>query len=90
MLTMEELRNRPDILGEVDWEITPQQAFEAYQIKSINAHRHRNLKDAVYFEIYVHQGRAVLKLVRRTYKDSEDLALLPAPPELTAPQAHKV
>lgn len=82
MLSPEELKKRKDILGRVDWEMTPQEAFEAYQVASINSWKHRDLQDAYYFEIYVHKDKPKVLLIKRTLKDSEELAELPAPLDL--------
>ena len=83
MITWEELKQRPDITGRIDWEITPAQAFEAFQIKSTEAHRHpRGLGEAYYFYLSTWRGERRVVLVRRTYVDSEDIAEAPAPAAL--------
>jgi len=79
MMTWEELKQRPDITGRIDWEITPAQAFEAYQIKAPEAHRHRGLGEVYYFYLSTWQGENRVRLIRRTYVDSEDIAEAPAP-----------
>jgi len=76
------LKKRRDLVGRIDWEITPQEAFQTYQIKSPGAWKQRNLPDAVYFHIMVDQGRARLVLVQRTMKDSQEVAEIEAPAEL--------
>lgn len=78
-LSWEELKARPDILGRIDWEITPAQAFEAYQIKSSEAHRHRGLGEVYYFYLSVWRGERRVLLVRRTFTASEEVAEAPAP-----------
>ncbi len=89
MLTWEELKARPDITGRIDWEITPAEAFEAYQIKSVEAHRHRALGEAYYFYLSTWRGENRVLLVRRTYVDSQEIAEAPAPAELVARAARE-
>ena len=79
MLTMDELRSRKDIHKLIDWDLTPQEAFEAYQIKSINSWKYRSLPDVAYFYVSVYQGRSKVVLVKRRLKDSEELAEIPVP-----------
>lgn len=82
MLSWDELKSRRDLVSQIDWDLTPQEAFERYQIKSINAWRHGDPADAYYFLIEVWHGRADLKLVRRTVRDSEEICRPPAPNSL--------
>jgi hypothetical protein len=90
MLTFDELKNRRDILESVDWNLTPQEAFQAYQIKSIDAWKYRSLPDVYYFHISVWQNEAKVVLVKRTIKDSEEIAVLPVPDDLvTASLPHQ-
>ena len=84
MLDLNELKQRPDLLRAVDWEITPREAFESYQLKSAGAHRHRNLQPVLYFYLSTWQNENRVLLVRRDYLDSETLAEIQAPPELIA------
>lgn len=72
------------IISLIDWDITPQEAFEAYQIKSINGWKQRALADVYYFVVSVWRGDAKLFLVRRTYRDSEEEAEIPVPRDLLA------
>lgn len=82
VLTLEELKNRPDILALIDWDLTPQQAFEAYQLKSINAWKYRSLPEVCLFIIYVFQGQVRLLLVARTLKDTQEIAEIQVPDDL--------
>lgn len=84
MLTFEELKRRKDIISRIDWEMTPQKAFEDYQLKSIDAWKKRSLPETFYFCIYVFQGESKVVLVKRSLKQSEEIAEIPAPPELVA------
>lgn len=84
LLSWQELKNSPPIIGLIDWEMTPAQAFEAYQIKSIDAWKHRGLEDVYYFYVSTWQGRGQVILVRRTMVDSQEIAVAPAPETLVA------
>lgn len=84
MLDLKELKQRQDLVRTIDWEITPREAFEAYQLKSAGAHRHRNLRPVLYFYLSTWQEENRLLLVQRDYLDSETLAEVQAPPELIA------
>lgn len=85
MLSWEELKRHPEITRKIDWEITPAQAFEAYQIKSAQALR--GLEAAYYFYLSTWRGENKVLLVRRTYVQSQEVAQAPAPPELVAEAA---
>lgn len=82
MIDFEELKKRGDIKAQIDWDLTAQEAFEKFQIKSPGGWRHGQVSEAVFFSIYVHQGQARLFLVRRSLKHTEDICLIPAPPDL--------
>ncbi len=79
MLTWDELKREKQILDLIDWDITPAQAFESYQIKSTGSWRNRGLEDVYYFYLSVWQGRGRVVLVRRTFVHSEEIAEAPAP-----------
>lgn len=82
LLTWEQLKQRRDIVARIDWEITPGQAFEAFQIKGAEGWRHRALGEAYYFYLSVWQGERRVCLVRRGIKESEEIAEAPVPPDL--------
>lgn len=87
MLTWEELKKRPEIVGKIDWEITPAQAFEAYQIKSTSAQR--GLEAVYYFYLSTWRGENKVLLVKRTYVDSQEVAQAPAPGDLVEAAARE-
>jgi hypothetical protein len=82
MLTLEELKQKPDILEEIDWELDPQEAFEAYQVKSKESWKYRHLSDVYHFYIDLWKGNAKVFLMRRSLKSAEDIAEIPLPPDL--------
>ncbi|MCB2192735.1 MAG: hypothetical protein KQI62_14290 [Deltaproteobacteria bacterium] len=87
MLSWQELKNRPDIVGKIDWEITPAQAFEAYQIKSTTPRR--GLEKVYYFYLSTWRGENKVLLVQRTYVDSQEVAQAPAPADLVEAAAQE-
>ena len=84
MLTLSDLKARRDLVAKIDWDMTPQQAYEAYQIKSIGAWKNRSLPDVYYFLVAVWNQEAKVQLVKRTLKDSEEIAEVEPPARLLA------
>ena len=84
MIDFKELIADREIINQIDWDITPQEAFEAYQIKSPGNIRYRSLPDVLYFSIAVFQGQAEVFLIKRSLKHSEQICLIPVPEDLTA------
>lgn len=82
MLTWEELRQRRDIISAIDWDMTPRQAFEAFQIKGAEGWRHRGQEQTYYFYLSTWRGEVKVYLMHRSLKHSEEIALAPVPPEL--------
>lgn len=84
MLTLEELKKNPEILQNIDWELNPQEAFEAYQVKSVDSWKHRHLPEVFHFYLNLWKGEAKIFLMRRSLKSAEDVAEIPVPPEMVA------
>lgn len=83
MLSLDELKADPALVARIDWHITPQEAFETYQLKSPGNWRGGNLPPVVYFYISTWKGQAPrLYLVERSLKHSEEIAEIDAPAEL--------
>lgn len=82
MLNLAGLRAHRELIAAIDWEITPRQAFEAYQLKSTGNWRHGSLSPVVYFMVSCWRGENKVVLVRRSLKQSEDLAEIQAPPAM--------
>lgn len=87
MLSWPELKKRPDLVGRIDWEITPAQAFAAYQIKSTSAQR--GLEPVYYFYLSTWRGENKVLLVERTYGDSREVAQAPVPAALVEAAARQ-
>lgn len=82
MLTLDELKQESDILSQIDWELDPQGAFEAYQVKSKESWKYRHLPVVYHFYIDVWKGEAKVFLMRRDLKTAEDVAEIPVPDSL--------
>jgi hypothetical protein len=76
------LQQRRDIISRIDWDLTPQEAFEVYQLKGAEGWRHRGLSEAYYFYLSTWQGEAKVYLVRRSLKQSEEIAQAPVPGDM--------
>ena len=84
MLGLEELKRDRDLVESIDWEMTPRQAFETYQLKSVDNWRHRNLEPVLYFYLSTWKGEPRVFLVRRSLKESQEIAEIQAPAHLVA------
>jgi len=84
MRAWDEVRQDRELIAAIDWEMTPALAFEVFQLKSAEAWRHRGLDQAVYFYLSTWRGENRVYLVRRSLKESEELAAAPAPAGLVA------
>ena len=84
MISFEDLKQDKTLQSQIDLDLTPQEAFQAYQIKSIDSIRYRSLPDVLYFCLYVYQGQAKLALIKRTLKHTEEICEIPAPADLIA------
>lgn len=82
MLDWQAVKTDRQLVASIDWEMTPKEAFESYQLRAKDNWRQRDLKPVVYFYLSTWQGRNRVLLVRRDYLHSEELAQAPAPPEL--------
>ncbi|MFH1033748.1 MAG: hypothetical protein V1806_04510 [Pseudomonadota bacterium] len=89
MLAWPELRQRRDIVAQIDWELTPQEAFETYQIKGAEGWRHRGQTESYYFYLSTWQGEAKVYLMHRSLKQSQEIAEAPVPRNLVLELAAK-
>jgi len=85
LLNLESLRADRGLIAQIDWDITPRQAFETYQLKAPGNQAGRGLSPVVYFYVSAWAGETPsLVLVRRGLKHSEELAAIAAPPDMLA------
>lgn len=82
MLSPEQLKQDRELINRIDWDITPQEAFETFQLKSTGNWRTAASGEVLYFYVSAWQGENKVLLVRRSLKHSEDIAELPVPREL--------
>lgn len=82
MLAWDELKRDKGLVGLIDWDMTPAEAFEAYQIKSTGSWRKRDMDEVFYFYLSVWQGQGRVLLVKRTYVQSEEIVQAPVPQQL--------
>jgi hypothetical protein len=85
LLDLNGLKADPKLVARIDWDLTPQEAFHTYQLKSPDNRRGGGLSPAYYFYVSAWAGAEPrLFLVRRELKNSEELAEIAAPEELLA------
>ena len=82
MLDLAGLKKNPDLIQRIDWELTPGEAFDEYQLKSPQNWRRGGGGEVYYLYLSSWQGRNQVVLVRRSLKESEELAVIQAPEDL--------
>ena len=82
MLDLDGLKQRRDLVESIDWDLTPGEAFAEYQLKSPDNWRRGGGGQAIYFYLSSWRGRNQVVLVRRSLKESEELAVIEAPDDL--------
>ncbi len=87
MWGLDELKVHRDIIDRIDWEMTPEKAVETYLEWGTGWTRKDDFvrysgQEALYFVIYEWEKPAQITLIRRTMKEADEIAKIPAPPEL--------
>lgn len=82
LLDLVGLKQRPDLIAAIDWDMTPREAFEIFQLKGAEGWRHRGLTETVYFYLSTWQGARRLVLVKRSHVASQEMAEIAAPAAL--------
>lgn len=82
MMDLAELKQDRRLVGKIDWDITPQQAFETHQLKSVGNWRGGADDEVIYFYVSTWKDENRVLLMRRTLKHSEEIAEAAAPAEL--------
>ncbi len=82
MMGLDDLKEDRGIIEKIDWNMTPQKAFEKYQVKSIDGWKYRDLDEVYYFYIDVWKGEAKVFLMKRGLKSAEDVAEVQVPKDL--------
>lgn len=84
MLNLEQLKKRPEIINDIDWEMTPEEAVRLY-LEWGNNWVHdkyviRHDSDvSIYFTVYSWDDPPVIYLIRRDMKGAEELAVIAMP-----------
>lgn len=87
MLNLEQLKNNRDIINDVDWDMTPEEAVRLY-LEWGNNWVHgkyviRHDSDiSLYFVVYAWDDPPVIYLIRRSMKDAEELAKIEMPADI--------
>jgi len=89
MLGLEELKIHREIVDRIDWEMTPEKAVETYLEWGTGWTRKDDFvrypgQEALYFVIYDWEKPAQVTLIRRTMKEADEIAKIPAPPEMVS------
>jgi len=89
MLGMEELKIHREIVDRIGWERTPEEAVETYLEWGTGWTRKDDFvrypgQEALYFVIYDWEKPAQVTLIRRTMKEADEIAKIPAPPEMVS------
>jgi hypothetical protein len=84
MLTLEQLKNKTDLINLIDWEMTPEEAIRLYLEWGNNwVHDKYVIRSdsdvSVYFMVYAWDDPPVIYLIRRNMKDTEELAKIYMP-----------
>ncbi len=86
MMNMEELKEKKDIIGSIDWDMTPEEAVTLYLEWGNNwAHGRviRSKEDySNYFVVYAWEDPPVVYLIRRNSEGSEELAEIELPEDV--------
>ncbi len=89
MLTLQELKERRDLVNRIDWTMTPEKAVDVFLEWGAGWTRGTEFarsgdEEAIYFVIYDWEQPPQLTLIRRNSKEVEELAKIEAPAELVA------
>ena len=89
MMNLKQLKKRTDILNEIDWEMTPEEAVRLYLEWGTNWVRShyviRSVSDvSYYFTVYAWEDPPVIFLVRRNSAEAVELARIAIPADLKA------
>ncbi len=84
MMTLNDIRQNRQLLNEIDWEMTPEEAVRLYLEWGNNWARGnyviRSKEDVShYFVVNTWKGRPVLYLIRRNSEEARDLAQIDIP-----------
>jgi len=87
MMNLDQIKSDIDLLNEIDWEMTPEEAVRLYLEWGNNwasgnyVIRSRN-DEALYFVVNTWKGKPVIYLVRRNSEDAQEIARIRVPDAL--------
>ena len=87
MMNLDQIRGNVDLLNEIDWEMTPEEAVRLYLEWGNNwasgnyVIRSKN-DEALYFVVNTWKDKPVIYLVRRNSEDAKEIACIRLPDEL--------
>ena len=89
MMTLHEISRDPELLNQIDWEMTPEEAVTLYLEWGNNwSHDARMVKsrdeESLYFVVYSWEDGPVVHFVRRNQDGAEELAVIDLPNELAS------
>ncbi|WP_448384032.1 DVU0772 family protein [Desulfosoma sp.] len=84
MMDEEALKNRRDLLAEIDWDMTPERAVETYLEWGTGWSRKGHAatvpgQESLYFVVYAWEEPPQATLVRRNSQEMEEVAKIPVP-----------
>jgi hypothetical protein len=87
MLNLEQLKNNTELINLIDWEMTPEEAVRLYLEWGNNwVHGKYVIRSdsdvSVYFIVYAWDDPPVIYLIRRSMKETEELAKIYMPENL--------
>jgi hypothetical protein len=87
MWGVEELKAHREIVDRLDWEMTPERAVETYLEWGTGWARRDQFvrfadQQSLYFVIYDWEKPPQVTLIRRTMKEADEIAKIPAPAEM--------
>lgn len=87
MLNLEQLRQRRDLVDNIDWDMTPEKAVETYLEWGTGWSRKGDAatvvgQESLYFVIYDWEEPPQVTLVRRDSQGMDELAKVPVPADL--------
>ncbi|MGC9196471.1 MAG: DVU0772 family protein [Syntrophobacteraceae bacterium] len=87
MWGIEDLKTHREIIDRLDWEMTPERAVETYLEWGTGWARRDQFvrfadQQALYFVIYDWEKPPQVTLIRRTMKEADEIAKIPAPADM--------
>ena len=87
MMTLNQIKANADLLNEIDWEMTPEEAVRLYLEWGNNWARGNYVirsksDEAIYFVVNTWKGKPVIYLVRRNSEDAKEIARIRVPDEI--------